>query len=97
MPRARPLVHSPDAPNGSPTPCPNDDLLMLVELLRPAGPDLGRRWLAALLLAPEADRAAIVASVERRIAGMYGGRIPPYIPPGKSAPSARAQTRRRTG
>ena len=41
---------------------------MLIELLRPAGPALARRWLAALLLAPESDREAIVESVEQRMA-----------------------------
>lgn len=44
---------------------------MLVELLRPAGAELGRRWLACLMLAPEAEREAIVASIERRMAELY--------------------------
>lgn len=52
---------------------PNDHLRMLVELLRPAGVELARRWLAALLLAPESERAAIVDEVEARIAGLYCG------------------------
>lgn len=46
---------------------------MLVELLRPAGPELARRWLAALLLVPEGERGAVVASVERRIVEEFAG------------------------
>lgn len=45
---------------------------MLIELLRPAGPELGRRWLAALLLAPAAEREAIVSAVEKRMLETYG-------------------------
>jgi hypothetical protein len=41
---------------------------MLVDLLRPAGADLARRWLAILLLVDEAERPALVAETERRIA-----------------------------
>ncbi|MEQ8843823.1 MAG: hypothetical protein RIB58_03130 [Phycisphaerales bacterium] len=44
---------------------------MLVELLRPAGAELGRRWLACLLLAPESERRAIVEAVEQRMADLY--------------------------
>jgi len=44
---------------------------MIAELMRPAGPDLVRRWVAALLAAPEPEREAIVESVERRIAELY--------------------------
>ena len=44
---------------------------MIVELLRPAGAELGRRWLACLLLAPEAEREGIVRSVEQRMAELY--------------------------
>lgn len=44
---------------------------MLVELLRPAGPDLARRWLAALLVVPREDREAVVEAVERRVAAIY--------------------------
>lgn len=47
---------------------------MLVELLRPGGSDLSRRWLAALLLVDEADRPALVAEVERRAADAYAKR-----------------------
>lgn len=44
---------------------------MLVEILRPAGAELARRWIACLLLAPESERAAIVESVERRMSELY--------------------------
>lgn len=44
---------------------------MLVELLQPAGPDLARRWLAALLAVDRAERETLVAEVERRVAAMY--------------------------
>jgi hypothetical protein len=44
---------------------------MLVELLRPAGPDLARRWLAALLMVDEQDRPALVGEVERRVVEAY--------------------------
>ena len=46
---------------------------MLVELLRAGTPDLARRWVAALLLVPESDRAAVVNAVELRIVTEYGG------------------------
>lgn len=58
---------------------------MIVELLRPAGPELARRWLAALLLVPEAERAAVVDAVEARLASTYG-----FTP----APRAEGETRR---
>lgn len=44
---------------------------MLVELLRPGGVELARRWLAALALAPREDREAIVASIEQRMSELY--------------------------
>ena len=44
---------------------------MLIELLQPTGPDLARRWLAALLLVPREDRQGVVVSVEDRITSMY--------------------------
>jgi hypothetical protein len=46
---------------------------MLVELLTPAGPDLARRWVAALLTVDRQDREALVSEVERRVAAAYGG------------------------
>ncbi|MEZ6319340.1 MAG: hypothetical protein R3B49_11420 [Phycisphaerales bacterium] len=45
---------------------------MLIELLKPAGPELARRWVAALLVAPEEEREAIVEAVEARIYQEYG-------------------------
>ena len=50
---------------------PNDHVRMLIELLKPAGPELARRWLAALLLVPESEREAVVDAVERQIVGEY--------------------------
>lgn len=44
---------------------------MIIQMLRPAGPDLGRRWLAALLLVPPDEREAVVAEVERRVTALY--------------------------
>ncbi|MFO0834283.1 MAG: hypothetical protein U0638_04875 [Phycisphaerales bacterium] len=44
---------------------------MLVELLRPATPELARRWLAALLAVPENERAGVVDAVERQIVATY--------------------------
>jgi len=45
---------------------------MLIELLRAGTPDLARRWVAALLLVPESERAAVVNAVELRIVTEYG-------------------------
>lgn len=50
---------------------PNDHLRMLVELLKPAGAELARRWVAALLLAPAEEREAIVEEVESRMVELY--------------------------
>lgn len=60
-------------PSGSGVLSPSDELKMLVELLRPAGAELGRRWLAALLLVPAGERDAVVAAVERRIVEEFCG------------------------
>jgi hypothetical protein len=46
---------------------------MLIELMRPVGPELARRWLAALTLVPEHDRPGVVEAVERQIVREYGG------------------------
>lgn len=51
---------------------PSDSIQMLIELLKPAGPELGRRWLAALLLVPEAQRASVVEAVEQQICEEFG-------------------------
>ena len=45
---------------------------MLVQALRPATPELARRWLAALLIVPEPEREAVVEAVERQIVATYG-------------------------
>ncbi|MEM1423134.1 MAG: hypothetical protein AAGH64_03930 [Planctomycetota bacterium] len=44
---------------------------MLIELIRPATPDLARRWLASLLIAPEEDREAIVRAIEAKMRATY--------------------------
>ncbi|MCH7906735.1 MAG: hypothetical protein IIB26_04820 [Chloroflexi bacterium] len=43
----------------------------MVALLRPVGPDLGRRLLAALALVPEHERADVVGGIEKRIVEVY--------------------------
>lgn len=63
--------HQPPEPAESPTLFPNDHLRMLIELLRPSGAELARRWVAVLLLVPTEEREAVVASIERRIAELY--------------------------
>ncbi|GMV27729.1 MAG: hypothetical protein AMXMBFR58_37600 [Phycisphaerae bacterium] len=50
---------------------PNDHLRLLVELLQPAGPELARRWLAALLLVHKSDREAVVRAVEQQLSRLY--------------------------
>lgn len=45
---------------------------MLTELLRPAGAELARRWLAALLIAPQDEREEIVEAIESRMVSVYG-------------------------
>jgi hypothetical protein len=47
---------------------------MLVELLRPLGPELARRWLAALLAIPAHEREAAVIAIEARVAEAYNQR-----------------------
>lgn len=59
-------------PHASRTPSPNDHVRTLIELLRPGGADLARRWVAALLIAPESERGAIVEAVERRMVEAFG-------------------------
>jgi hypothetical protein len=60
---------------------------MLVELLRPAGPELARRWLAALLLVPESERAGLVEQIEARIVETYAQ---PHRPGKPAKPAGRA-------
>lgn len=45
---------------------------MLTELLRPCGPELARRWLAALLLVPADQRESVVQAVEAQIVREFG-------------------------
>lgn len=51
---------------------------MLIEMLRPGGPELMRRWVAALLLAPRLEREEIVNEVEGRLVELYAA---PLIEP----------------
>ncbi len=44
---------------------------MLIELLKPSGPELARRWLAALMLVPEDVRGQVVDAVEAQIVADY--------------------------
>ena len=50
-----------------PEPSPSDHLRLLIELVKPAGPELARRWLSALLLVPESEREQVVEAIEQRI------------------------------
>lgn len=50
---------------------PSDHVRLLVELLRPLGPQLARRWVAALLAVDAHDRAALVEMIENRVAELY--------------------------
>lgn len=67
-----PLLAMPSELAGSPTLSPNDHVRLLVELLRPGGADLARRWVAALMLVPPEDRLGVVESIESRIVETYG-------------------------
>lgn len=71
---------------------PSDHLRMLVELLRPVGPELARRWLAALLLIPADEREAAVEAIETRIAQTYGRTLSgsPETRLGSGTPARRA-------
>lgn len=71
-----PLLTSLPEPSSSPTPLPSDHLRLLVELLKPGVAELARRWVAALLVVPEDERAGVVASVERRMIEVYGNASP---------------------
>jgi hypothetical protein len=51
---------------------PSDHLKLLVDLMKPAGPELSRRWLAALTLVPEEERKSVIKSVEAEIIRQYG-------------------------
>lgn len=66
-----PMIPLGRTPGKSQTPSPADHVRTLVELLRPAGPDLARRLVAALLLAPVDEREAIVDSIEAKMVELY--------------------------
>ena len=51
---------------------PNEHLAILIEMMRPTGPELARRWLAALTLVPREERDAVVSAVERQILEEFG-------------------------
>ncbi|TVQ63458.1 MAG: hypothetical protein EA378_01915 [Phycisphaerales bacterium] len=51
---------------------PGDHLRLLTDLLRPGQLELGRRWVAALMLVPEAEREALVEAIEHQIIDTYG-------------------------
>ena len=46
---------------------PNDHLKMMLELCQPESMGMVRRWVAALMLAPEGERESIVQAVEKQI------------------------------
>lgn len=52
---------------------PADHVRMLIELLRPLGPELARRWVVALLSVDAGDRQALVEAIERRVSELYSG------------------------
>lgn len=57
-------------PESNPPLSPGEHLRMLIELMKPAGPDMARRWLACLLCVPESERAALLAEMEARAAAL---------------------------
>jgi hypothetical protein len=56
----------------SPALSPNDHARTIIELLKHEGPELIRRWVAALLVAPVEERESIVEAIEQRITQLYG-------------------------
>jgi len=66
-----PLLKCPDGSDGSPRLLPGDDLKLVVEFLRPLGPELARRWLGALLMVDPDEREEMVAAVEQRVVDLY--------------------------
>lgn len=70
--RPRPLLNvSPKERAPHDAPSPGDQMRTLIELLRRGGPELGRRWLAALMLVDPAEREGVVAEIERTFAERY--------------------------
>jgi len=71
----RPLLKEPKprpehGPSGALS--PSDHLKLLVDLMKPIGPETARRWVAALLLIPEDERLAVIESIEAEIVRQYG-------------------------
>lgn len=54
---------------------------MLIDLMKPAGPAIARRWLSALLLVPEDERERVVSAVEQSI-------VAEFAPEGSGSTSA---------
>ena len=63
-------------PGPSGTLSPSDHLRLLVDLLKPVGPEIARRWVAALVLVPEEERLAVIESVEAEIVRQYASDDP---------------------
>lgn len=59
--------------DASPRLFPSDHVKLLLELLRPCGVELARRWVAALMLVPVDEREAVVSAIEARLAREYAG------------------------
>ncbi len=76
-PKPRSLLGPPPVPTASPELSPNDHVKLIVQALRPANPELARRWLAALLAVPADEREAVVEAVETQIVSTYGGQAAP--------------------
>lgn len=70
---------------------PNDHLRMLIELLKQDTPELARRWVAALLLAPAEEHTEIVNSVEQRLVELYASSADPDDQPIVSLTSSAEQ------
>lgn len=100
--KARRPAPRPSAPSQPATTrlIPNDHLRLLIQLLQPAGPELARRWLAALLLVHRQDRESVVSAVEKRLADLYPLDQYDQLPapsPTRQAASTHAPGRRRHG
>ncbi len=67
----QPMIPLREEPGRSATPSPGDHVRTLIELLRPVGPELARRLVAALLLAPADEREGIVVSIEAKMVELY--------------------------
>ena len=69
------IVPFPNGCCGCETLLPSDHVRMLVELLRPMGAELSRRWVAALLLVDRDERESMVEMVERHVSLEYARRV----------------------